>query len=143
MLCLWWRVGLTAFHEGETESQERLGASQAQGEAVHPSVSCSVGRAPSFFHRHHLLMQPLLFKLRSFEVFLPGLFSSRQDFLRNYLQTEKLLLHPAGDGCTWTHVRLLALTSVKFGSSPSNCSSLCGREQPHTKGSCLEPFLKW
>lgn len=143
MLCLWWRLGLTAFHDGETESQGRLGASQTKGEAVHPSVSCSVGRASSFFNRYHLLLQPLTFKLRPSEEFLPGLFSSRQNFLCNYLWTEKLLLHPAQHGCTWTRVRILALTSVKFGSSPSNPFSLCSREQPHTKGSCLEPFFKW
>lgn len=139
MLCLWWRLGLTAFHDGETESQGRLGASQTQGEAGPPSASCRVGTAPSFFHRHLLLLHPLIFKPRSSEAFLPGLFSSRQNF---YLQTEKFLLRPAQHGCTWTHVKILALISVKFGSSPSNLSSLCSREQSHTKGSCLEPFLK-
>lgn len=100
-LCLWWRLGLTVFHDGETESQERLGASQTEGEAVHPSVSCSVGRAPSFLHRHHSLLQPLIFKLRSSEEFLPGLFSSRQNFFVQLLVERKASPPPS---LAWMHM---------------------------------------
>lgn len=53
------------------------------GQTLHQLEQGSVRAAPSFFHRHHLLMQLLIFKLRSFEVFLPGLLLSRQIFLVN------------------------------------------------------------
>lgn len=148
-MCLRWRVSLTVLQDGETESQRRGGASQVQGEAVHESeqgnsVSCGVGRAPSFFHRHHLLKQSLIFKLRSPEVFLPGLLSSRQNFLCMQLVVDRKAAPPPSLG--WMHTdscTILALTSVKFGSSPNDCSSLCSREQAHTKGIWPEPFLKW
>lgn len=101
MLCLWWRLGLTAFHEGETESQGRLGASQTQGEAGHPSASCRVGTAPSFFHRHLLLLHPLIFKPRFSEAFLPGLFSSRQNFFVQLLVDRKVSPPPSP---AWMHM---------------------------------------
>lgn len=59
---------------------------------------CGVGRAPSFFHRHRLLMQSLIFTLRSFEVFLPGLLSSRQNFLCLQLVVDRKASSPPSVG---------------------------------------------